>query len=170
VPTKLGANVMTWLETITGPLGTVTKGLQELMEVRDLVKFGDTFRKMHSDVLAAQSSALAGYTRELTLLDEIGQLKKRVAEFETWNTQKQRYELKFLGYGAYAYMLKPDARGTEPPHWACTNCYEHGHIVTIQYGVLKRGDGHAWFCPSCHNTVMPSHEGLGPAGKPKWLD
>ena len=25
--------------------------------------------------------------------------------------------------GALVYMLKPDERGTEPPHWLCANCY-----------------------------------------------
>jgi hypothetical protein len=122
----------TWLEAITGPLGTVTKGLQELMEVRDLIKFGDTFRKMHGDVLAAMGSAVAGYHREAALLEEIGDLKKRVAAFETWDDEKKRYEMKNLGHGAFAYMLKRDTRGVELPHYVCANCY--GNLSCCRFG------------------------------------
>jgi hypothetical protein len=151
-------------------LETAAKSLEKLMEVRDLVKFGDTFREMHRDIMAAQSSALGSYRNELTLLDEIRTLKERVAEFETWETEKKRYERKSLGWGAFAYMLKPDARGTEEPHFACTNCYEHGRIVTVQFGVPKPGEGQRWFCPSCRSTIMPSRNKLSDTAGVTWLD
>jgi hypothetical protein len=163
----------TWLDAITNPLEAATKALQELMEVRDLVKFGDTFRKMHSEILAAQQSALGGYKRELALLDEINALKARVANFETWDTQKQRYELKSLGSGGYAYMLKPDARGAETPHWVCANCFSSGRVSVIQYGRPQtRRDGRRdYFCPSCNNEVAMSGDAFTPGTQdPRWLD
>jgi hypothetical protein len=50
--------------------------------------------------LSALKSALdiaKGRAAQAELLEEIGELKKRVAEFETWETEKQRYELKEVG-------------------------------------------------------------------------
>jgi hypothetical protein len=157
-----------WLEAITGPLNTATKTLQELMEVRDLVKFGDTFRKMHGEILAAMGSAAAGYRRELSLLEDISALKTKVADFETWDTEKERYDLKPLGWGAYAYMLKPEGRGPEPAHWVCTNCYGNKRISIIQRA-FKKGDGYAYLCPACHADINPSDEAFE-NGVIKWLD
>jgi hypothetical protein len=44
----------TWLEAITGPLGAATKSLQELMEVRDLVKFVDIQENAWGDLGRAE--------------------------------------------------------------------------------------------------------------------
>jgi hypothetical protein len=161
-----------WLDAVTNPLSAATKTLQELVEVRDLVKFGDTFRKMHDEILAASANALAGYRRELELLDEIRSLKARMAEFEERKTQQERYELKPLGWGGYAYMLKPEARGTEAPHWVCTNCYANGKISIIQYGFKPKGATHmCYYCPSCNNELSCAPEALERGTQhPKWLD
>jgi hypothetical protein len=153
-----------WLEAITTPLSAASEGVQKLIEVRDLIKFGDALGKLQAQILSAQQGALAGYTRELALLDEIGALKKRVTDLETWNSEKDRYELKHLGWGAYAYMLKQGERGAKPPHWVCANCYEHGHIATVQYGSMKPNERIVWFCPSCKNMIMPDR------GTVEWID
>jgi rubrerythrin len=122
---------------------------------------------MHGEILAAQSSAMSGYQREAALLEEISDLKKRVADFETWDTEKERYELKDLGYGAVAYMLKPNARGTEPPHWVCAHCYQNGKVFFLQLtfdGNTRQNARRGWFCPSCHNETKPANS------KVVWLD
>jgi hypothetical protein len=144
-----------WLEAITSPLSAASDGTQKLIEMRDLIKFGDALGKLQAQILSAQQGALAGYARELSLLEEIGGLKKRVADLEAWERDKGRYERKNVGFGAYAYVLKKPERGSETPHWACTNCYEHGKIVTLQYGRLKDRGPPTWRCPSCKNEIDP---------------
>ncbi len=146
-----------WLDAITTPLSAASDGVQKLIEMRDLIKFGDALGKLQAQILSAQQGALAGYTRELSLLEEIGALKKRVTDLEAWDRQKQRYERRNIGYGAFAYVLKKSERGSEEPHWACTNCYEHGKIITLQDGKPRRVErGHdRWFCPSCDNQIEP---------------
>jgi rubrerythrin len=144
-----------WLDAITSPLSAASEGVQKLIEMRDLIKFGDALGKLQAQILSAQQGALAGYARELALLEEIGTLKTRVTDLEAWSTQKQRYERRNVGYTAFAYVLKKSERGTETPHWACTNCYEHGKIVTLQYGRLKDKGPPVWRCPSCKNEIDP---------------
>ena len=142
-----------WLDAITSPLSAASEGIQKLIEIRDLIKFGDALGKLQAQILSAQQGALAAYTRELELLEEIGALKKHVADLEAWDSQKNRYERRNVGYSAFAYVLKKPERGSETPHWACTNCYEHGKIITLQYGRLKKGSPPVWMCPSCEKEI-----------------
>jgi rubrerythrin len=142
-----------WLDAIMSPLNAAGQTLEKLIETRDLVKFGDTFRKLFAEILAAQKGALVAQQREAELLNRIGALEKEVTRFETWEREKQRYELRNVGYGAYAYVLKKAERGTETPHWACTKCYEDGKIRTLQYGRFEKGIGAYWRCPDCKNSI-----------------
>jgi hypothetical protein len=138
-------------------LSAANDGIQKLIEVRDLIKFGDALGKLQAQILSAQQGALAAYARETALLEEISALKKRVAELEAWESAKSRYERKNVGFGAFAYVLKKSERGSETPHWACTNCYEQGKIITLQYGRPRRVERgpDKWFCPACDNQIEP---------------
>ena len=81
-----------WLHTITSPLNAASQAVQKLIETRDLVKFGDTFRELLAEIIAAQQGALAANLREAALLERIGNLEKEVTRFETWEREKQRYQ------------------------------------------------------------------------------
>lgn len=113
-------------------------------------------------VIELQEKILAAQVAQAALLDQVRELEQKVAGFEAWNTEKDQYDLKALGNGATAYMLKPDARGTQPPTWICTNCYEQRHKATLQ-SVLVKGLGYIWTCPKCKNTITPGMH-------VKWLD
>lgn len=155
----------TWLEAITSPLNAATESIQKLMEVRDLAKFGDTLRKLHGEIVAAQASANLGYQREAALLKQIDQLEKEVTKFERWNEEKKRYEPKSLSGRAFVHMLKKDARGVESPHWVCTHCYGNGRAEVLQYvGIVAGKSGHRWGCPMCPTEILPNEN------EPRWLD
>lgn len=144
-----------WLDNIMSPLNSAGDTLQKLIETRDLVKFGDEFRKLLAEVISAQRGALTAQMSEATLLERIRELEKEIARFETWEREKGRYERRNVGYSAFAYVLKKPERGTKTPHWACTHCYEHGKIITLQYGHVEKGRAPQWFCPSCKNEIDP---------------
>jgi rubrerythrin len=157
VPTNTGANVMAaWLDSIMSPLNAAGHGIEKLIKTRDFVKFGDELRKLHAEILAAQRGAMTAQTNEVALLEEVGKLKKRVAELEAWDSERRRYERRNVGLGAFAYVLKKTERNKEEPHWACTNCYEHGKIITLQLGRPKVGPSR-WFCPTCKNEIDPNN-------------
>jgi hypothetical protein len=115
-----------WLDAIMAPLNSAGEGIQKLIEVRDLAKFGDALGKLYTQILAAQQGALAALTREQALLEEVGSLKKRVADLEAWDAEKQRYELVALAPNVMACAIKNDMRGNEPAHYICANCYSNG--------------------------------------------
>src|SRR6185437_11648582 len=85
-------------------------------------------------VIELQEKILAAREAQSAALERISELEKQVADFETWNADKQKYELKKVAStGALAYMLKPEARGGEPPHWVCTHCYENRKRSILQF-------------------------------------
>ena len=143
-----------WIDAITSPLKAAGEMAQGLVEIRDTVKFGDAVIKLQAQIMSAQQGAMAAQMDQASLLEEIRTLKTKVTELEGWEAEKKRYERKNIGFGAFAYVLKPDERGAEPPHWICTNCYEHKHIATLQL-VMVKGTGQVWTCPGCKNTINP---------------
>ena len=91
------------------------------------------------------------------LAERIRELEEKVAGFETWNAEKQRYELKPFGHG-FAYMLKPEMQGSEPQHQLCPNCYSRGKKsflakVPSNQARVALGMGNTFMCPECKTEI-----------------
>lgn len=115
-----------WLDGIMSPLNAAGQGIEKLIETRDLVKFGDELRKLYADILSAQRGAMTAQANEAALLEQVSELKKRVTDLEAWEREKQRYQLVALAPNVIAYSVKESARGAEPAHLICANCYNGG--------------------------------------------
>jgi hypothetical protein len=144
-----------------GAIKTAFDMAQGLSNIHDAAVRDRAIIELQKEILAAQAAQFA-------LVEQVDTLEKEVIKFETWEAEKKKWELKDLGRGALAYMLKPDCRGTEPPHWACTNCYGNRRISIIQH-IRIRGEGREFSCPSCHSSLNPSLDALNNGGY-RWLD
>ncbi len=94
--------------------------------IKDLTASADVKAKvseLYEVVLAGQSRALESGLREQRLIDEISSLKEQLRKVETWETEKQRYELHKFRSGHFAYALKENAAANEPAHYICATCY-----------------------------------------------
>lgn len=84
-------------------------GLTSLKVAFDLAKglkdIDDATRRKAA-VIELQEKILSAQSTQATLVETIGELKKRVAELEAWEADKQRYELKSIAPGVFAYRLK----------------------------------------------------------------
>jgi hypothetical protein len=61
--------------------------------------------------------------------------------------------LKSVGTGATVYVLKPDERGTEPPHWLCPNCFVQRKKSFFQ-STREIEKGHLIFrCIGCKSAI-----------------
>jgi hypothetical protein len=78
------------------------------------------------EIMSALSSALATQTAHFDLLLSQRELEAEMTKLKAWNTEKYRYELRSVGPGAVAYVLKDSMRGNEPIHWLCANCFQVG--------------------------------------------
>ena len=142
-----------WAEAILSPLKTASSLLQEAIDLRDTVKLGDVSLRLMAQILAAQQAAIQANSEQSTLTQQIRTLEERVAELEAWDVQEDRYELKQLHRGPFAYILKEGQENGEKPHALCTNCYQRKFKSHLQMSGNTNVHDRTWFCPSCEMTV-----------------
>jgi hypothetical protein len=103
--------------------------------------------------MSVQQAAINAIAAQTTLTDRVRDLEKEIIEMKTWETEKQRYELKVVARGATTYALKESAEETEPPHWICTACYQNGKKSILQAGPTARQGPDfrltVWHCHAC---------------------
>jgi hypothetical protein len=146
-----GANVM---------VGEVFAGLGALKTAFDIAKglkdIDDAARR-NAAVIELQEKILAAREAQSTLLDRVGELEEKVASFEEWDAEKQRYELKQLipSGATFAYVLKSDAQPPETFHCICASCYQRRIKSILQFsryaqiGVAEQ----ILACPVCKSEV-----------------
>ena len=105
-------------------------------------------------VIELQEQILGAQVAQAALLERVSHLEAELARFETWDTEKQRYELKEPSSGAFVYSLK--SGDTEQPHWICANCYQQGKKSILQSFFTQAMPGrheHIWNCPACSTKI-----------------
>jgi hypothetical protein len=118
---------------------------QALHDIHDAAARDRAVIELQKEILAAQAA-------QSQLLETVGELKKRVTELETWEAEKQRYDLKDVGRGSLAYVIKESMRGSEPPHQICANCYQHGRKSILQ--PRGRGMTKLLVCAECKAEIV----------------
>jgi hypothetical protein len=110
-------------------------------------------------LIDAQTKIFSINEERSALIERVRELEEQVADLEAWETEKQRYELKSIARGSYAYELKPETQGAEPPHRICAHCYQRG-----KKSILQQEPRVGWFglspcsvCPECKTTFL-DHE------------
>jgi hypothetical protein len=121
--------------------------------------------ELQAQILTAQSSALAAQSDQFALLEKVRSLEQQITDLEAWDREKKRYELKAIDSGSFAYVLKPDASNSEPPHWLCTTCYQNGKksILQVLVSPMHSMANRVWTCPVCSTRIQPPWH-LNPAG------
>jgi hypothetical protein len=117
----------------------------------------DDATRRNAAVIELQKELLAAQEAQSTLLERIRELEEKVAGFETWNAEKNRYELKPFGSGV-AYVPKAEAKGSEPEHQLCPNCYARGQKsflaqVPNNRARMALGKGATYRCPVCRTEI-----------------
>ncbi len=124
----------------------LTKSIADLNEAQAIkAQIGE----LQTQILAAQESALASQAREADLSRRINELEQRITEFETWDAEKQRYQLRDFGGGTFAYTLKEGMENDEPPHQICPNCFQNKQRSILQGRGRDAFNRDMYKCPSC---------------------
>lgn len=113
-------------------------------------------------ILDAQQALSAANDAQSASANRIAQLENQIAAFEDWKAEKQRYQLKAIDRGAFAYVHKPGMEQDEPAMWLCQACFEKRHRSPLQYIAQDRGSGAAsgrgtharWGCNLCKTEVV----------------
>ena len=127
---------------------SLAKNIADLDEVHAVkVQIGELL----AQILSAQESAMRSQERESALARQVHELEQRIAQMETWNAEKQRYQLTDFGAGTFAYALKPGIENDEPPHRACANCFKNDQISILQFVFNDMLSQDIYNCPRCKN-------------------
>lgn len=147
------------LKTIKGLFGTSTASKDAQEKISEL----------QGIISSAYGSALSAQMGQFSMLQNIRDLEAKIASFETWGSEKLRYDLIDVnpGFGSvYVYRLKREAAGTEVIHCICPKCYGN-RIKSILQGTheLKmRRRIHE--CPECKSTYLFGNIVEPPSEKP----
>lgn len=135
-----------------------TEIVKTMVGLRDSAKLTENTVKLNSEILSVQSALMEAHKEQETLLQTIRELKEEIVHMKTWETEKQRYELKKFYPGTFAYTPKEEHRCAEPVHCLCTRCYEDGKRFILQ--ATGRGDyGYqVLFCPNCKMELPLGNE------------
>lgn len=157
-------------------LAEISAGLTGLNAAKQIIQGLDAIRtetalnevkiNLQGFILEAHQGLFAAQQAQATDAARIAELEQEIMRLKDWSAEREKYELKALGRGSFAYMLKAPMRGTEPAHWLCTQCYTGGKKAIMQLqGQHKAGPRdvvHA--CPSCQanfataNWVHPKYD------------
>ena len=90
--------------------------------------------EMQGAVLDAQNDALASQQVQSKQTTKIRELEQTIAEFEGWESEKERYKLVNAGpHAAFVYLLRQEAaQEDEPLHYICPRCYNNRIKSIIQ--------------------------------------
>lgn len=123
-----------------------------MVGLRDASMIQGKIIELQGVILSAQQGALTTQSDQFSLLERVRELEKQVADLEAWDSEKQRYELKEVGTGSLAYVVKENARGTEPVHQICAACYQHRRKSILQPKSISMTK--LLFCPSCKTDIQ----------------
>jgi len=145
------------------PIAEITAGIASLRATLDIAKAmvglrdAEAFRaksiELQESIMRALDSGIEAREAYSKQLDAVRALEAEVAKLKAWDAEKQRYELKSIGYGASAFVLKPDARGIETPHWLCPNCFAQGKKSFFQNTGGMQARNYVYECIGCKSRV-----------------
>ena len=137
------------------------KSANALIAIRDASMLRTKVIELNTQIVTAQESALAIFSDQFALLQRNHDLEKQISDLNAWEGEKQRYELKAVDPGVFAYSLKADASDTEPPHWICAACYQQRKRSILQPLVadssIKRRHERIWNCSTCSANIEVSY-------------
>lgn len=140
---------------------TALKGAKDIAtamkDVRDGVILQEKVIELNGKILDAQSSAFIANDERTALIQKVGDLERRVADLETWNAEKEKYQLTDVGDGVVAYRLKEDMETGEAPHLLCANCYQNGKKSFLQATQELRMRRRVHLCPACKTEFVFSY-------------
>ena len=143
----------------------ILDGVKAVSDTRDETRRNEAVIQLTREVIDLQSKMISSLQEQAKLTEKVRALETELAKLKSSGGDLQRYELKDVGGGGVVYMLKPEARGTEPPHWLCPNCYGNGKKSVFQFSAKLSGMGNVYRCSGCkaHMTTRATPAWIGDA-------
>ena len=146
----VGFHIM--LTEITSAIQSTKTALEIVKAARGLANYSELLTavtEVQIKLTDAIASELASQEKQAELLERIRGLEKQLSEFESWDSQIQRYELHAFQTKAMAHALKSGMENGQPMHYLCLPCADKRQRSTLQ------PSGRYLVCPNpaCKATI-----------------
>lgn len=138
-------------------LSGAAKLLQTLKNLVTTADAREELSKLYDVIITAQGNAFEMDIQKRAMADEIRTLEEKILQFEAWQREKLRYAMDPIGPGVFAYALKKEAAGAEPPHWICPNCYAQGKKSLLQHNGSALTRESALVCQACKGKLQSTN-------------
>jgi hypothetical protein len=138
---------MTAIGVVSTSLNTAINIAKAMVDIHDSTQVQGKVFELQRAIIDAQQSVFAANAERTALIEEIRDAKAKITSLEAWEAEKQRYELKEVGAGSLAYVIKESMRSGEPVHHICAACYQRGHKSILQ--PRARHPDKTLFCSEC---------------------
>jgi hypothetical protein len=123
--------------------------IKAMVGLRDAAQILEKTVELNQKILTVQTALADEQAEQTSLIQAIREREEETTHLKAWETEKQRYELKELRSGAFAYSLKEEAASGEPPHSICASCYERGQKSILQQETRFPGRASVAVCHGC---------------------
>ena len=84
---------------------------------------------------------------------QVDQLTQRIDEKISFESQAEGYSPHTFESGTFTYINNAAINESDPPHYLCTNCYQHRIVSILQpCGIESRHFQN--YCPHCNNKYL----------------
>ena len=136
---------------------TIKDLAESMVTLRDTAMLNEKRIEFQGVIIDARENILAIQDERATLLKTVDDLEKKIVSMETWDTEKQRYELKkSADGGALAYAIKPAMENGDAPHKICATCYQHRIKSILQTEMRNPGFAIVLVCNTCGSDIYES--------------
>jgi hypothetical protein len=140
-----------------GKAGEVLAGLSALKTAFDIakgLKDIDDATKRSAAVIELQEKILSAQQEQFALTEQLRGLQNKMATLDTWEAEKNRYELTDFGGETLAYALKQSMANGEPPHRLCSACYQNRKKGILQPTGISAYKQEMVKCSECGKDFM----------------
>ena len=153
---------------IAGAINSVRSSLEiakAMVSLRDAEAFRIKSLELRESISDALEKSIAARMAQSDQLDRINALEAELANLKAWDAEQEDYELVALNRGASAFMLKPHARSTKPPHWLCPNCFANRKKSFLLPTANKSAVETSFVCTPCGSAVFLRYKTI-----PEWKE
>ena len=138
------------ISALAGSLKAASDLAKAMIGLRDIQTIQAKAIELQSAILSAQGDAMSAMTAHSDLIEQVRALETKLAAFENWEAEKQRYELKERkGYHSVTvYALKEGMQPPEPMHYVCPDCYQGRKKRILQHHADSGAEG--LICNECN--------------------
>ena len=124
-------------------------GLKAAFDIAKALKDIDDATRRNAAIIDLQEKILSAQQAQGELIKRVDDLERELADFNAWEAERKRYQLKDFGGGTFAYELKQSEAAEEPIHRACPACYKKQQISILQPDGRNAFKQEMVHCPAC---------------------